>query len=192
MVENAERFYGLRETATGLVSASAFCDEVTRHLEDEAEKQKAVELVRTVLAGQPEGKEFCLTSNEVGVALEQGGHLELAAQCYEWSFAQWESYANFETPHLEAYGGNLVRVLQKISQQPQMTEQTRVFLAGKKGILTEVGAFFAYRKNYLIFEIAHEQLSTQGGIKWDGGPKQAAIIALQKTGQAATALINLL
>lgn len=192
MVESAEQIYGSMETATGLVSASAFCDEVTRHLTDEAERQQAVELVRAALAVQPKGQEFCLTSNEVGAALEQGGHLELAAQCYEWSFAQYESFANFGSPNLEAYGRNLVQVLQKISQQPQMTEQTRAFLAGKKGILTEVGAFLTYRKNYLISGFARTQLEQQGGIQWDGGPEQAAIMALQGTESVANALINLI
>lgn len=190
MIER-ELLYGSAESTTGLVKASAFCDEVTRHLEDEAEKRKAVELVRTVLAGQPEGQEFCLTSNEVGVALEQGGHLELAAQCYEWSFAQWESYANFETPHLPIYGGNLIGALQKISQQQQITEQARTFLAEKKGILTDVGQFFAFRTNYLLYHRAFEQLGQQGGIKWDGGPEQAAIMVLQTQWAAAASLVNL-
>lgn len=192
MVERDGQFYGSEETITGLVSASAFCDEVTRHLEDEAERQQAVELVRVALAEQPEGREFCLTSNEVGAALEQGGHLELAAQCYEWSFAEWGSFANFSTPNLEIYGSNLVRVLQKISQQPQITEQARIFLTDKKkGILPEARAFLTYRKNYLIFEIGYRQLNQQGGIKWDDGPEQVAIMALHETEQVANALINL-
>lgn len=190
MIER-ELLYGSAESTTGLVKASAFCDEVTRHLADEAEKQKAVELVRAALAGQPEGREFCLTSNEVGVALEQAGHLELAAQCYEWSFAQFGSFANFGSPNLEAYGGNLVQVLQKISQQPQITEQARVFLAGKKDILTEVRHFFEFRTNYLLYQRAFKQLGQQGGIQWDGGPEQAAIVALQTQWTAATSLVNL-
>lgn len=190
MVESAEQIYGSMETATGLVSASAFCDEVTRHLEDEAEKQKAVELVRAALAVQPEGQEFCLTSNEVGAALEQGGHLELAAQCCEWSFAQFGSFANFETPNLEVYGENLVRILQKISQQPQITEQSRAFLAGKKDTLTEVRAFFTTRKDYRIFRIAYNQLAGKGGIEWDAGQEQAAIVALEETEGAAASLVN--
>lgn len=184
--------YGSAETRTGLVKSDAYIDEVTRHLKDETARQTASRLVRQLMSELPQTQEFCVTSNEVGAALERQGEFELAIQCFEWSYGQSDSLPNFLDPNVNIYGGNIIRAMQTITMQPQITGETRDFLKGKKGLVTDIHTFLGLKQNYLLFERAYNQIEQQGGINWNGDENQTRIVDVQTLRTSAQSLVNLL
>lgn len=168
---------------------------VTRHLpsgEDlnHAQSELFAQLTRPEF--QDPNIDFSYVSNEVGVHMENSGILGVALQCYEWSFQESESFRNFHTLALYAYGGNFVRLIDKISQKPGLDEVSKDFLRSKKDTLEGIGSFFTLRKNYLIYERAFNQLGQSGGIEWNGDADQQQIVESQNIEQTAMKLANLL
>lgn len=192
MRENEGQIYGSQESSTGLVKTSAYIDEVTRHLDDKPLRQQAADLVRTSLAKQPQNQDFCLTSNEIGADLLNGGHLELAVQCFEWAFEQSEAFLNFGQPNLNTYASNFIKALERLTQLSENSEQRMNFLRDKKKAIDEVKAYLTLLKDYQIFQRAYNQLQAKGGIVWDGDQNQQEIMAIQTPEQTAITLSNLL
>lgn len=188
------RLFGSPESSTGQVREEAFLDEITSFIDNKDARQLSKKLVALALSQFTAEKDFCRTSNEVGIQLEAAGRLELAAGCFDWSFQQFDSVRNFKQPNLVVYAGNLVRVLQKISQQPNLSEQGKTFLKNHKRVVEDIGIYFGDRKDFAIGLRAIAQLDQQGGIAWGGDEDENKkfILGLQDQEKTAITLANLL